>query len=207
MARLALMIGLSVSLAALAAGCGGSGNRANVSAASMPADGSYTGIWHSPQYGEMHLVQTGTQVVGCYTKDERHGRIQGTVQGNLMRFEWSERREMVSGRPTMTRGRGYFQYQVGGDGDHYAQGEWGHDDNEVGGGPWRAVRDRRRQRRPDPDTCGQGGGAEEQGQQGDSFESSGGGDDFGSGSGSGGGDDFGSGSDSGGGGDDGLGDL
>ncbi|MDQ3036332.1 MAG: hypothetical protein M3Y87_28290, partial [Myxococcota bacterium] len=166
MARLALMIGLTVSLAALAIGCGGGG--ANVSAGPMPDSGTYTGIWHSPQYGEMHLVQTGTQVVGCYTKDERHGRIQGTVQGNLMRFEWSERREMVSGRPTLTRGRGYFQYAIGGDGDHYATGEWGHDDNETGGGPWRAVRDRRVQRRPDPDTCGVAGASGDTAPQGDS---------------------------------------
>lgn len=200
MARLALMIGLTACVSALAMGCGGGGGRANVSPASMPEGGTYTGIWHSPQYGEMHLVQTGTQVVGCYTKDERHGRVQGTVQGNLMRFEWSERREMVSGRPTLTRGRGYFQYQVGGDTDHYAQGEWGHDDNEVGGGPWRAVRDRRRTRRPDPDTCGAATGTSDDAeQQGDSFE---GGGDTG-----GGGDDFNSSGDSGGGDDDGLGAL
>lgn len=202
MARGALLLvglSLSLSIATLAVGCGGGGNRANVSPGAMPEGGSYTGIWHSPQYGEMHLVQTGTQVVGCYTKDERHGRIQGTVQGDLMRFEWSERREMVSGRPTMTRGRGYFQYSVGGDGDHYAQGQWGADDNETGGGPWNAVRDRRRSRRPDPNTCGQGGAG-----GGAGGDDGGGGDDFGSG----GGDDFGSGGSSGGGGgDDGLGDL
>ncbi len=168
------MVGLMMSLATLNPGCGGGGNRANVSPGTMPDGGSYTGVWHSPQYGEMHLVQTGAQVVGCYTKDERRGRIQGTVQGDLMRFEWSERRELVVGRPITTRGHGYFQYAVGDDSDHYAQGEWGHDDNETGGGPWRAVRDRRRSRRPDPDACGQGAGLAGDGPRGDSFEDSGG---------------------------------
>src|SRR5262245_34452847 len=117
MLRSSLIVGLELSLAMAAAGCGGGGRRANVSPGPMPEGGTFTGIWHSPQYGEMHLSQTGTQVIGCYTKDERRGRIQGTVQGNLMRFEWSERRELVSGRPVTTRGHGYFQYRVGEDGD------------------------------------------------------------------------------------------
>ena len=57
----------------------------------MHEGGTYTGVWHSPQYGEMQMVQTGTQIVGCYVQNERAGRLQGTLQGNLMRFEWSER--------------------------------------------------------------------------------------------------------------------
>jgi hypothetical protein len=130
------------------AGCGGDGvRRANVSPGAMPAGQTFSGVWHSPQYGEMQMVQTGAQVIGEYTQDERHGRIQGTAQGNLMRFEWSEERELVSGRPTTTRGHGYFQFQIGGDGDAYITGEWGHDQNETGGGPWNAARDRRRQPR------------------------------------------------------------
>jgi hypothetical protein len=133
-------------LLTLAPGCGGDGIRhANVSPGVMPAGQTFTGVWHSPQYGEMQMVQTGAQVVGDYTQDERHGRIQGTAQGDLMRFEWSEERELVRGRPTTTRGHGYFQFQIGGDGDSYIVGEWGHDQNETGGGPWRAARDRRRQ--------------------------------------------------------------
>ena len=193
-ARIEILGSILLAIAVTAsAGCGG--GSANVSSGPMPEGGTYTGVWHSPQYGEMQMVQTGTQIVGCYVQNERAGRLQGTIQGNLMRFEWSERREMVVGRPTTTRGRGYFLYQVGGDGDHYIEGQWGHDDNETGGGPWRAVRDRRRTRRPDPE-CGAGGAAGEE-TQADSFEDSGssgeGGDSFDRGS---------SGSESGGGGDD-----
>jgi hypothetical protein len=131
----------------LAPGCGGDGIRhANVSPETMPSGQSFTGVYHSPQYGEMQLVQTGTQIVGEYTQDERHGRIQGTAQGNLMRFEWTEERELVHGRPTTTRGHGYFRYVADGNGVDWALlGEWGHDQNETGGGPWNASRDRRRQ--------------------------------------------------------------
>ena len=152
------LIALSALLLMLAPGCGGDGVRhANVSAAAMPDGQSFTGVWHSPQYGEMQVVQTGSHIVGEYTRDERSGRIQGTAQGNLFRFEWEEHRELISGRPTTTRGHGYFQFQIGGDGDAYIVGEWGHDDNETGGGPWRAARDRRRRPRLSTDTGGSGG--------------------------------------------------
>jgi hypothetical protein len=141
------VMALSSALLAIAgcaiAGCGGGG--VNIPEGPMPEGGSYTGVWHSPQYGEMHMVQTGSSVVGEYTKDERRGTIQGTVQGNVMRFEWSEAREMVAGRPVTTRGRGYFRYQIEGSGDHIIMGEWGVDNNASGGGEWNAARDRRRQ--------------------------------------------------------------
>jgi hypothetical protein len=138
------------------AGCGAAG-RANVSPGPMPDGETFTGVWHSPQYGTMQFVQTGSAVVGTYERDERRGRIQGTATGDLLRFEWSETREMVAGRPITTRGRGYFRFQIGGDGDAYVVGEWGHDDNETGGGPWRAARDRRR--RPTIDSSGSTAGA------------------------------------------------
>ena len=131
---------VTVALAASLAGCGGGTLRANVSAGPMPETGGWQGRWASVQYGDMTLCQTGSQVVGTFEKDERRGRIQGTVQGDLLRFQWTERREMVQGRPNISQGRGYFQYVIGDDESHYAVGEWGHDENEVGGGPWRAVR-------------------------------------------------------------------
>ena len=156
----------------------------------MPQGGTFSGVWHSPQYGEMQMVQTGQNVVGEYVKDERRGRIQGTVRGNVMRFEWSENRELVAGRPIVTRGRGYFRYAIGEDGDHYVRGEWGHDDYMAGGGPWNAVRDRRRQ----PSLSGRSESSSG-GDDVEDFDSAGGGDSFDSaddsdgGSGASGGDD------------------
>lgn len=181
MTRLGILVGLSMALVVPAWGCGGSSRRASIPVVPMPSGGSFTGIWHSPQYGEMHLVQTGSHVVGCYVQNERRGRIEGSVEGNVLRFQWSERREMVVGRPTTTRGRGYFAYTIGDDGDHYIRGEWGADDDETGGGPWNAVRDRRRTRRPNPE-CTEGTAGESAPDRGDSLE---GGDSFGSGSGTG----------------------
>jgi hypothetical protein len=146
---------LGLALAGLAACGGGGGGRANVTPGVMPPGETMTGVYQSPQYGEMHLVQTGAQVVADYTHDERRGRLQGTVQGNLLRFEWTERRELVVGRPNVTRGRGYFHFTREADGSFYLLGEWGADDNETGGGPWRSVRLRNRR----PQLAGGGGGS------------------------------------------------
>ncbi|MGE0786846.1 MAG: hypothetical protein AB7S26_14335 [Sandaracinaceae bacterium] len=155
----ASVIGLTMGLlmGGLFPGCGGGG--VNVPEGPMPSGGSYTGVWHSPQYGTMQIVQTGNNVVGEYEKDERTGRIQGTVHGNVLRFEWTESRELVPGRPTITRGRGYFRYTIGEDGVHYIEGEWGVDDNASGGGEWNAYRDRRaRPQLHDPSGSATGGG-------------------------------------------------
>lgn len=161
-----LRLAMAFCLAALTVGCGGaSAGRADVEPESMPPGGTFTGVWSSPQYGEMQLVQTGSHVVGRYQKNERVGRIQGTVQGDLLRFQWEEKREMVQGRPTITRGRGYFKYEIGDDGRHYAIGEWGIDNSEVGGGPWRAYKLKGRE--PTIDTAG---GDEAPGSSDDGFD-------------------------------------
>lgn len=172
--RSAILPTLALLVLAQLAGCGGAG-RANVSPGPMPDGETFTGVWHSPQYGDMQLVQTGSSVVGEYVHDERRGRVQGTATGDLLRFEWTERRELVAGRPNTTRGRGYFRFQIGEDNDRYLVGEWGHDDNETGGGPWRAVRDRRR--RPTLSTGASGtssGGEEGESNSGDEFPDEGG---------------------------------
>lgn len=175
MTKLASSLATSLVLAfslALGACGGGGGGRANVTPGVMPQGETFTGVFHSPQYGEMQFVQTGNQVVGEYVKDERRGQIQGTVTGDILRFEWSERRELVQGRPNTTRGRGYFRFVVGEDTDFYLVGEWGHDNNETGGGPWRAVRDRRR--RPSVSAASAtSGGATSDEPQGDDLDSPG----------------------------------
>lgn len=124
----------------------------------MPPEGSFTGVYFSPQYGEMHMIQNGSSVIGEYKKDERSGKIQGDADGNLMRFEWTENRAMVSNRPTVTRGRGYFRYSINPTNDeHQIDGEWGLDENETGGGPWTAVKSKRRQPRLSTDSESSGG--------------------------------------------------
>ncbi len=112
-----------------------------VTAKSMPSGGTFTGVWHSPQYGEMHMRQNGSAVIGRYSKDERSGRLQGSVQGDLMRFEWKEKKELISGRAVTTKGHGYFRIVHDDVEDNWKLlGEWGNDAAERGGGPWNAIK-------------------------------------------------------------------
>ncbi|MBW1755155.1 MAG: hypothetical protein JRJ80_03190 [Deltaproteobacteria bacterium] len=136
---LALLLGVIL-------GCGGS---QKPKAGPLPEGATFYGVWQSPQYGNMHMCQSGKQVIGDYVKHERAGRIQGDVDGDLLIFQWEDRRELVAGKPQVRRGRGYFQIQIGEDGDQYVKGEWGMDDELSGGGPWNAVKLRRGQ----PDRC------------------------------------------------------
>jgi hypothetical protein len=127
-------------------GCGGS---QKPKAGTLPAGAAFYGVWQSPQYGNMHLCQSGKQVIGDYVKHERAGRIQGEVDGDLLTFQWEDHRELVQGKPQVRRGRGYFRIQIGDDGDQYLKGEWGMEDELSGGGPWNAVK----LRRGEPDRC------------------------------------------------------
>lgn len=134
------------SLLGLVVGCGGS---QKPTAGPLPQGATFYGVWQSPQYGNMHLCQSGNQVVGDYVKNERAGRIQGELKGDLLVFQWEDHRELVQGKPQIRRGKGYFRIEVGEDGDQYLRGEWGMDDEIAGGGPWNAVK----LRRGEPDRC------------------------------------------------------
>jgi hypothetical protein len=127
-------------------GCGGA---QKPKAGPLPEGATFYGVWQSPQYGNMHLCQSGRQVVGDYVKNERAGRIQGDIEGDLLLYQWEDRRELVVGKPQIRRGRGYFRIEIGKDGDQYIKGEWGMGDDLSGGGPWNAVKLRKGQ----PDRC------------------------------------------------------
>jgi hypothetical protein len=151
--RASLVAVLALGCALFMSACGGA--KPALRAGDMPPGGSFTGVWFSPQYGEMHMEQNGATVIGRYEKEEKKGRIQGTVEGDLMRFEWTQQREMIVGRPTESKGHGYFRVMM--DETEKAwklEGEWGNDDAETGGGPWTAIR--ARNRRPQ---LGDGGGS------------------------------------------------
>lgn len=147
--------------------CGG--NAVNIPKGPMPGDGNWTGVWHSPQYGEMNMIQNGAAVAGEYKKDEREGRLQGEVDGNYMEFEWEEKRMSISNRATVTRGRGYFLYMIDeANGDHIIKGRWGMNDDDSDGGEWNAYKQRNRE----PELRGgSSGGEDEDSLEDDSYDS------------------------------------
>ena len=112
----------------------------------MPGEGTFTGVYFSPQYGEMNVIQNGTAVIGEYKQEMRTGKIQGEASGDLLKFEWVEQKAMVSNRAQETRGHGYFRYLIDkSNGDHVLKGEWGLGEKNMGGGPWNAVKSKRRE--------------------------------------------------------------
>ncbi len=140
--RVLLIATLSASLALSA--CGGGG--VNIAAGSMPAGGSFSGVYHSPQYGDMNIIQNGSAVVGDYKSEMRSGKIQGEAEGDVMRFEWVESKAMIGNRPTETRGHGYFRYKIDkSNGDHVLTGEWGLGEAASGGGPWNAYKQKNKE--------------------------------------------------------------
>lgn len=156
--RASLSAVLALVCALFSFACGG-GGLAGVHPGPMPSGGSFSGVWFSPQYGEMHIQQNGATAIGRFEKDEKKGRLQGTIDGDLMRFEWTQRRELVVGRPTESTGHGYFRVFMDPTENAWKiEGRWGRDDSESNGGPWTAIR--ARNRRPDLDGQGTTGGSQ-----------------------------------------------
>jgi hypothetical protein len=166
--QLAMLFALS-----LAYGCGGGSKLPPIQVKPMPEGGSFSGVWFSPQYGEMHVLQTGSSAIGKYTKDERHGRLQGSIEGDVMRFEWTEQRELIAGRAVKTKGHGYFRIVKDDVEESWKLlGEWGNDDAERGGGPWTAVKSKTRKPEIDSDgnareSSGSSSGSNSSGSSGD----------------------------------------
>ena len=111
---------LSISLGLAALGCGG-GNEpktAKVTAGDMPSGQEWSGVYYNQQFGHLHLIEEGTNVVGRWKRtDQSHwGELSGTKQGNLLRFSWKEHKVGMVGASADTEGRGYFVYTVSKDG-------------------------------------------------------------------------------------------
>ena len=151
--RLTLSLAASVLLALGATACGS--KPPEIVAGKMPEGGNFTGVYFSPQYGEMNMIQNGSAVIGEYKQEMRTGKIQGEASGDLMKFEWVERKSLVSNRAQETRGRGYFRYVVDpANGDHILKGEWGLGDAQLGGGPWNAYKAKNKEPKLSLETSG-----------------------------------------------------
>lgn len=150
-----LHVWAAAAMTTLLIACGGS-SAPVLKPGPMPADGDFTGVWHSAQYGEMHLVQDGAAVHGRYEADQRTGKITGEADGDLMRFEWKEQKALVSNRPNETVGHGYFRYVIKDNGEHLIEGRWGLNEDDRNGGEWTAYKMKNRE----PDLGETSGGEE-----------------------------------------------
>ena len=116
------------------AGCGNKGQNIP-DPGPIPSGADYAGVWYSPQFEHMYLRQTGNKVEGVYTY-ESGGTLEGTVDGNLLRFSWNDPGSKETATRTM-EGHGYFR-MVKEDDVLRLKGEWGYDEQYTGAGPWNA---------------------------------------------------------------------
>lgn len=94
----------------------------------MPQGITLAGVWDS-NWGQMTLRQSGVQVHGRYS-GFRNGSISGTVEGDLLRFSWTQ-------EESRQFGRGFLQITPTG---QAMEGRWGYGQDRFGGGRWWARR-------------------------------------------------------------------
>lgn len=146
---MAALVGLA-SIALAGSACGGkpAPKVAKLEAGSMPEGGEWTGVYYSPLFGYLHLIAEGNQANGKWERPvkDRWGEIHGTIQGDLLRFSWTEYTRGTVGPGSKETGKGYFRYKrpEGENVDDQLVGERGADQDELGE-PWEAIKQRNMQ--------------------------------------------------------------
>ncbi|HEX6272731.1 MAG TPA: hypothetical protein VFZ53_06825 [Polyangiaceae bacterium] len=143
--RLLITSLLVAPLALGAAGCGGGQGdvkTANVKPGAMPEGGDWKGVFYSPLYGYLHIETDGDTAVGAWrtAAGDAYGELNGKTDGNLLRYDWKERRIGAVGADAVKEGKGYFLYKIPKEGEaHQIQGEWGLGKSDAGN-TWEAVK-------------------------------------------------------------------
>lgn len=147
-----------LALTPLAAGCGGGGGEAKVAhvqPGDMPSGATWTGVYFSPLFGYLHVVQEGNHLNGKWIRPvkDRWGEMHGELTGDLLHFTWTEHVIGAIGPHSAKTGKGYFKYKrpSGDNVDDTIVGEIGEGQDEVGL-PWDAIK--QRNVNPDLDSIG-----------------------------------------------------
>lgn len=152
--RIAVLLSLSlVALFSLSA-CGG--NKPEVKTAdhiqggTMPEGGEWEGVYYDQLYGFLHLTVSGNAAQGAWrtTAGDKWGEMYGEIDGDVLKYTWTERKIGVVGPAAKSEGKGYFKYTIPKPGEpHVITGEWGLNENEVGH-KWEALKQMNME--PDP---------------------------------------------------------
>jgi hypothetical protein len=134
------LIGLA---SATALGCGGGGGAkfAAVKVGTMPADETWPGVYYNAVYGYLHLQEQDGAIVGRWRRtDHSHwGELNGTVEGNVFRFKWTEHKYGVVGPAGASHGTGVFAYKMGESNIGALDGQYALDDQDSVG-DWNCVK-------------------------------------------------------------------
>lgn len=106
-----------IAIPCVAGGCGSNGGRPSgpFDACPMPAGERYDGKYYRVPDGiQMQLTQTGNTLSGTWDDSRAHrsARIEGTIEGCLAYFSWTETDEGIPGMPRTRNGRGAFRYMM-----------------------------------------------------------------------------------------------
>ena len=132
-----------------ALGCGGGqvkATRVEIAPSPMPEGGNFDGVFQSPAYGRMEFTVQGANVIGLYEGERHYGKIEGTINGNVLNFTWTQWKQDLQGKERTSTGHGYFRYIIDEEKTtsaskmvHKLNGEWGYDADNAGN-PWKAVK-------------------------------------------------------------------
>jgi len=134
-------------------GCGGKAdpNAAQLKPAEMPEGAEWKGVYYSSVYGDLHLKEDGGTLVGKWrtVSGDANGEMTGKTEGNLYRYEWTERKIGLIGPAATRSGKGYFKYtrkpaQEGIQDSDELVGQWGLNEKDSGN-EWKAVKQKNRE--------------------------------------------------------------
>lgn len=149
--RVSLCALLVVALAACSGNRNGAQMNTQIQQGPMPDGGNWAGVWFS-NWGEMTIETDGSSIVGqfCDEENNRYGRLEGTVRGDVIRLHWNTSDVSMGNRPRSSEGSAVAQFSFTQQGEsqgmHFA-GTWGFGTSNDGGGPLRGDRSGHRSER------------------------------------------------------------
>jgi len=151
--NLSLLTALAIPSALSLTACGPSNEvkHAQIKAGEMPANAEWQGVYYSPVYGYLHVLVDGKTAQGAWRTGggDAYGELQGEVDGDVLRYSWTQNKIGQVGAEAQSHGKGYFKYSVPKEGEaHKIAGEWGLGESDAGN-TWDAVKQTNMQPNPD----------------------------------------------------------
>jgi len=150
--KLGLLTALVLPSALSLSGCGPSNEvkHAQIKAGELPAGAEWQGVYYSPVYGYLHLLVDGKTSQGAWRTGggDAYGELQGEVDGDVLRYTWTQHKIGQVGKEAESNGKGYFKYLTPKEGEaHKIAGEWGLGESDAGN-TWDAVKQTNMQPNP-----------------------------------------------------------
>ncbi len=143
--RVGVIAALMLPVTATVVGCSSSQKKTNIAsihAGEMPNGGSWNGVYYDQVFGYLHLTVDGSAANGAWrtVAGDAWGELFGEVDGDLLKYEWTQHKIGMIGANATSSGKGYFRYTIPkADEAHVIVGEWGMGDDALGQ-KWEAVK-------------------------------------------------------------------